>query len=91
MCWYISWNVSLSILERRGTLVHKTNKDHNEEKLYSFYIRSRHLFTISLKNSHLFKIAESVISFYLKKFSDLTILNMWKSFNEIVYHITCPP
>ena len=31
---------------------------------------SRHLSTIPLKNFHLFKIAESVINFYLKKFSN---------------------
>ena len=37
--------------------------------------RSRYLSTILLKNSHLFKIAESVISFYFKKISNSTILN----------------
>jgi len=37
------------------------------EKLYSSDGRPRHLFAISLKDSHLFKIAESVISFCLKK------------------------
>ena len=37
--------------------------------------RSRYLSTILLKNSHLFKIAESVISFYFEKISNSTILN----------------
>ena len=32
--------------------------------------KSRHFSTISLKNFHLFKIAESVINFCLKKFSN---------------------
>ena len=32
--------------------------------------RLRHLFTIPLKIFYLFKIAESVINFYLKKFSN---------------------
>ena len=36
-----------------------------------------HLSTILLKNFHLFKIIESVISFCLNFFSDLTILNKW--------------
>ena len=40
----------------------------------------RHLSTIPLINSHLFKIAESVISFCLKKIFNSAILNMWKSF-----------
>ena len=56
--------VSLSVLERRGTLVHKTDKGHNEEKLYSSYSKPHHLSTIPLKDSNLFKIVESIISFY---------------------------
>ena len=56
--------VSLSVLERRGTLVHKTDTGHNEEKLYSSYSRPHHLFTILLKDFNLFKITESIISFY---------------------------
>ena len=36
------------------------------EKLYSPYGGPRHLSTIPVKGSHLFKIAESVFSFYLK-------------------------
>ena len=64
---------------------------HQDEKLCNSHGRSRHLSTISLKNSYLFKIAESVISFCLKKISDSTILNKWKSFSGMVNHITCPP
>ena len=37
------------------------------EKLYSPHGRPRYLSTILLKDSHLFKIVESVISFCLKK------------------------
>ena len=36
------------------------------EKLSSLHGRSRYLSTITLKDSHLFKIIESVFSFYLK-------------------------
>ena len=36
------------------------------EKLYSPHGESCHLSTISVKDFHLFKIAESVFSFYLK-------------------------
>ena len=36
------------------------------EKLYSPYGGPRHLSTIPVKDSHIFKIAESVFSFYLK-------------------------
>ena len=39
-----------------------------DKKLYNSHGRPRHLSTIPLKDSHLFKIAESVISFYLKFF-----------------------
>ena len=41
----------------------------NQEKLYRSYGRWRYLFTISIKNSHLFKIIESVFSFYLKLYN----------------------
>ena len=37
-----------------------------EEKLYNSHGGLRHLSTIPVKDSHLFKIAESVFSFYLK-------------------------
>ena len=37
-----------------------------EEKLYRTYSGPHHLSTIPVKDSHLFKIAESVFSFYLK-------------------------
>ena len=50
-----------------------------------------HLSTIPLKDSHLFKIAESVISFCFKKIYNSTILNKCKSFSEMVEHLTCPP
>ena len=36
------------------------------EKFYDAPGRIRHLFTIPVKDSHLFKITESVLSFYLK-------------------------
>ena len=51
----------------------------------------RHLSTISLKDSYLFKIAESIISFCLKKKSNSTILNKWESFNRMVDHVTYLP
>ena len=44
--------------------------------------RPRHMFIIPLKDFHLFKIAESVISFYLKKISNLAILYKWESLIE---------
>ena len=50
-----------------------------------------HLSTIPLKDSHLFKIAESVISFCFKKIYNSTILDKCKSFSETVEHLTCPP
>ena len=37
------------------------------DKLYSSHGEPRHLSTIPLKNSYLFKIVKSVISFYLKR------------------------
>ena len=39
---------------------------HSGEKLYSPYGRQVMRFTISVKESNLFKIAKSVFSFYLK-------------------------
>ena len=36
------------------------------EKLYGLHGGPRHLSTIPIKDSHLFKIAESVFNFYLK-------------------------
>ena len=50
-----------------------------------------YLSAIPLKDSHLFKISESVISFCFKKFSNSTILNMCESFNKMVDHVTCLP
>ena len=50
-----------------------------------------HLSTIPLKDPHLFKIVESVISFCLKKFSNSAILNMCESCRGMVDHVTCPP
>ena len=49
---------------------------------------SRHLSTIPLKESHLFKITKSVISFCLNKFYNSTILNKNFFFNKIVDSIT---
>ena len=37
-----------------------------DKKLYRPHGRPRHLFTIQVKDFHLFKIAELVFSFYLK-------------------------
>ena len=51
----------------------------------------RHLSTIPLKDSHLLKIVESVISFYFKKFSISTILNRCESFSGMVDHVIYPP
>ena len=51
---------------------------------------SRHLSTIPLKDSHLFKITESVISLCFKKFYNSIILNKWESFSGMVDHVTCP-
>ena len=48
----------------------------------------RYLSTIPLKDSHLFKIAELVISFWFKKFSNSAISNRWKSFSEMVDYVT---
>ena len=45
------------------------------DKLYSFHGEPRHLSTIPLKNSYLFKIVESIINFYFKKKFTSTILN----------------
>ena len=53
--------------------------------------RPCHLSIIPLKDSHLFKIAESVISFCFKKIYNSTILDKCKSFSETVEHLTCPP
>ena len=47
---------------------------------------SRHLSIIPVKNFHLFKIVESVFSFYLK-FHNLK--KKWKSFTVMIDHITC--
>ena len=59
------------------------------DKLYSFHGGPHYLSTISLKDSHSFKIAESVISFCLNFFFDLEILNIWGYFSEMVDHVTC--
>ena len=40
--------------------------------------------TILLKNSHLFKTAELEIFFKQKLIIELTILNKWESFSEMV-------
>ena len=49
-----------------------------------------HLSTIPLKDSYLFKIAKSVISFCFKKISNLAILNRWEFLTEMVDHVTYP-
>ena len=51
----------------------------------------RHLPTIPLKDSHLFKIAE--LEFFLKHklITDSAILNRWESFSGMVDHVTYPP
>ena len=45
-------------------------------EIIQFSGRLRYLSTIPLKNSHLFKIIKSVISFCLKKLYNSAILNM---------------
>ena len=50
----------------------------------------RYLSTIPLKNSHLFKIAKSIISFCLKNFPNSAILNRWEFFSRMTNHVTCP-
>ena len=50
----------------------------NGGKIIQFSGRPRHLSTILLKNSYLFKIIESVINFYFKFFFNSAILNMWE-------------
>lgn len=52
---------------------------------------SRHLFNIPLNNSHLFKIAKSVINFYFKKIFNSAILNRCKFFSKMVDHLSCLP
>ena len=45
----------------------------------------------STKNFHLFKFAESIISFCFKKFFNSTILNWWKSLSGMIDRVTCSP
>ena len=52
--------------------------------------KSYYLFSIPLKDSHLFKITESIISFCLKNFPNLAILNSWEFFSRMMNHVTCP-
>ena len=50
------------------------------EKLYGPHDGPRYLSTIPpipLKDSHLFKIARSIVNFCFKKISDSAILSMW--------------
>ena len=54
------------------------------EKLYKSHGGPRYLFTIPLKNSHLFKITELVVSFCFNFFSNSWNLNRWKSFSRMV-------
>ena len=49
----------------------------------------RHLLIIPLKDCRLFKIAESLINFRLKFFSNSAILNRCESFSGMVDHVTC--
>ena len=58
------------------------------EKSYRPHGGLCYLSTILLKNSYLFKIAKLVISFCIKKISDLAILNKWESFSGMVDHVT---
>ena len=53
--------------------------------------KPHHLSTIPLKDFHLFKIAELVISFCFKNFSNSAILIRWESFSRMVDHNICPP
>ena len=54
------------------------------EKLYSPHGGPRHLSTILVKDSHIFKIAESVFSFYLK-------LHNFKQVEVFYWNWKCPP
>ena len=58
-------------------------------EIIRFSDKLHYLFTILLKGSHLFKIAELIISFCLKKNYNLTILNKYTYFSRIVDHVTC--
>ena len=51
----------------------------------------RHLFTIPLKDYHLFKIAELEFVFKHKLVTDSAILNRWESFSGMVDHVTYSP
>ena len=62
-------------------------KDFKPRRNYSPHGEPRYLSTIPLKDSHLFKIAKSVISFCLKKNSNSAILNRYESFSGIVDHV----
>ena len=57
------------------------------EKLYSPLGGLRHLFIIPVKDSHLFKIAESEFSFYLKphNFKQVGVF-YWNGGPHFVYH-----
>ena len=59
----------------------------NNMKLYSPHDGSRHLSTIPVKDSHSFKIVESVFSFYLKlhNFKQVSLLLEWWT-TSLIYH-----
>ena len=95
------WNhiTCLTHFKPRNFVIHKNIQTKLEckivnpqfyEKLCYLHGGPHHLSTIPLKESHLFKTAESIISFSLKIFFDSTILNKWESFSGIVDHVTCP-
>ena len=63
----------------------------NLGEIIQFSSGSLHLSTILLKDSHLFKIIELVISFCFNKISNSTILNKCNFFSAMMDHVTCPP
>ena len=62
----------------------RTSKHH-------FFLGEIKQFQIALKDFYLFKIAESIISFCLKKKFNSAILNWWKPFSKMVDHVTYRP
>ena len=60
-------------------------------EIIPFYDGLCYLSIISLKKFYLFKIIESIISFYLKKKFNSKILNKWKFLSEMVDLFTCLP
>ena len=71
--------IESSVLELPGifecVFVSKFYHPLNLGEIIQSFSKPHHLSTIPLKDSHLFKITESVINFCFKKISNSTILN----------------